>query len=219
MRLWDLKSAQVRVLLQGHLQPVTATVFSPDGRSLASGAGEVGKPGELRLWDVETGAELVALRGHTREVNAVGFDVAGRRLVSTGADGTVRVWSTGPQTPRRLHGFPFDVTALAFQPEGSLLAIAVGGLPDRYFDGEVHLLEYQTGVERATLRYPGGGVRELVISRDGQTLAIGGPEGFIYVYDLPAKTLRHQLHGRRRSPGPRRQAPRRIIPDRQYHRQ
>src|SRR6185295_12562391 len=43
--------------------------------------------------------------------------------------------------------------------------------------------------------YPGGGVRELAISRDGRTLAIACPEGLLYVFDLPTATLRHQLQG------------------------
>lgn len=47
--LWDARTGALTTTLKGHKKEVTALVFSPDGRSLASGD----HGGGLRLWDLE----------------------------------------------------------------------------------------------------------------------------------------------------------------------
>ena len=45
----------------------------------------------VRVWDLATG-ESRALRGHMGQVGAVAFFPDGRALVSTGQDGSIRIW-------------------------------------------------------------------------------------------------------------------------------
>ncbi len=40
-------------MLRGHTKNIRAAAFSPDGKTIASGA----EDGSVRLWDVETGKE------------------------------------------------------------------------------------------------------------------------------------------------------------------
>ena len=66
----------------------TCFTFTPDGRYIASGAGN----GFLTLYSAETGKKVADLVGHTSEVWAVSTSPDGKTLVSGSMDQTVRLW-------------------------------------------------------------------------------------------------------------------------------
>ncbi|MFO1475089.1 MAG: protein kinase [Verrucomicrobiota bacterium] len=69
---------------------VTALAFSPDGKTLVSGAGF--DDSTIRLWDVATGKESGQLQGHLSWVGGLAFLDGGKQLVSSSADQTIRIW-------------------------------------------------------------------------------------------------------------------------------
>jgi WD40 repeat protein len=127
VRLWDAETGREVRRLVGHRQVTRSVAFSPDGKRLATGDGEVGRcdAGEVRVWDVATGECLQVFQGHTDPVYDVAFSPDGRRLVSAGADHTVKLWdlATG-QEAVTLHGHTDAVRSAAFSPDGLLLATA-----------------------------------------------------------------------------------------------
>ena len=80
--------------LKGHSGAVTAVVFSPDGRTLASGSSDQ----TVRLWNVETRRELMQLDPGSielGEVRTLAFSPDGKQLLAGGRGGTA-FWSAAP---------------------------------------------------------------------------------------------------------------------------
>jgi WD40 repeat protein len=188
----------------GSWEQVNSISLSPDGKLLVAGssdrrfavrtlrAGSKGlKPGVARLWDARTGKLLRRLDeakedagGH---VMAVRFSPDGRRIAVGGSSvagaGTVRVCdaATGAYVWSIVdHGA--EVQALAFSPDGSVLASAGA-------EGAVRVREPQTGKVIQTLEGHEGGATSLAFSAEGRTLVCGEGKGGTRVWDVQSGRL------------------------------
>jgi WD40 repeat protein len=140
--LWDTKTE----LALGHAESseaaqVGATAFSPDGRLLAIGRDD----GSLEVSDQRTGevlwhwhSILPAPQGSDLGVATLAFSPNGHVLVS-GDDQAVRLWNARTGQLIRATSTDNDVSQVAFNPDGNLLAAAVNG------DRTLLLLDGATG--------------------------------------------------------------------------
>jgi WD40 repeat protein/DNA-binding winged helix-turn-helix (wHTH) protein len=101
--------------------------FDPSGRWLATAS-----MGRLAVWPIDRSRYPFVLRGHSGSVDKIEFGPGGEFLVSTGTDGTVRLWPLRPDTgaePRIIHdwGGPIDVfiASLSVSDDGRLV-VATG---------------------------------------------------------------------------------------------
>jgi WD40 repeat protein len=98
VRVWDLGTGQEIFIFRGHSQRVTEVDFSPDGRAVGSAGGT-----EALVWNATSGQIMRRYRGHAGLVLGARFTPDGKRLVTSGDDGTLRVWDAA-LSPLDWHG-------------------------------------------------------------------------------------------------------------------
>ena len=157
-----------------------SVAFSPDGTTLASGAGTFDpRAGEVKLWDVMTQINIATL-GHKDGVSSVAFSPDGTTLASGSRDGEVKLWDVTTRTNIATLGHKDGVSSVAFSPDGTTLASGS-------WDGEVKLWDVMTQTNIATL-----GHKDLVDSvaflPDGTTLASGSWDGEVKLWDVMTQT-------------------------------
>lgn len=154
-----------------------ALAWSPTGRFIATGEQDL----TVHFWDLATGRDL-QMWGYTSKVLQLTWDPSGRYLATGGGTGVV-LWDCadpGPEgrAPRILKGLRAPVSALAYQPTGTLLAAG-----DR--SGAVRL--WPTGADRPrpwSARLAGS-ITQLAWTPDGRRLAAGDAQGTVVVFDAP----------------------------------
>ncbi|MCX6836909.1 MAG: hypothetical protein NTX35_03750 [Verrucomicrobia bacterium] len=105
---------------------VNAVRFSPDGKTLATGGGELSRSGDIIIFDVATGkATQTWKEKHTDTVLCLDFSPDGKRLASGAADKIARVTdiASGKQT-NLFEGHTHHVMGVAFRSDGRVLATA-----------------------------------------------------------------------------------------------
>lgn len=159
---------------------------SPDGTSAAV----AGADGRVWLLPGSVRAPLELPGPATRAVRDLSFSRDGRHLAAGGEARCVRVWSLPEAAPPRVLSVEETVTALAFSPDGAVLAAAA-------LDGTVSL--WRT-VDGAALREPlrsSEGLFAVAFSSDGARLVTAGAEGAARLWTtanwqmLPARLSHH----------------------------
>jgi WD40 repeat protein len=169
-------------LLRGHRSWVLSAAFSPDRNLLATG----GVDGTVHVFGFSSSLpwkDQVGTQPHNSEVHAVAFGPDNKHFASaSGAlDGTVMLWAVdaaGIESKKRLPGHQAPVEALAFTPDGKVLAS--GGA-----DGVIRLWEV-AGTdtrERKGLRGHLGTIQCLTVTPDSRLLISGSHDGTVRVWN------------------------------------
>src|SRR5262249_18464965 len=118
--LWDRKTGELCHNL-GHGYAIDAVAFSPDGRTIFTGA--TYSDDVVRSWDPLTGKIKGRWRGQKDGVEAIAYAPDGLLVASSSNDGTVRLWdaATGKEIGC-LDARDGSVSAIAFSPDGKTLA-------------------------------------------------------------------------------------------------
>jgi serine/threonine protein kinase len=180
VRIWNVE-AQIPIELFGHRGTVHALAYSADGKRLAS----AGSDGTAKVWNLEgidwnsrdNDVKAINLGEHRGAVYGVTFCPGCKLVATTGWDGTVRLWDavTGGQK-RTIKAHDGDAWSVSFGNGGKWIASAGQ-------DG-VRVSDVETGTE--VFSYRGGRAFHVVrFAKDGTTLAAGGRDGTVKVWELP----------------------------------
>lgn len=164
--IWDLVlGARVADIPDLRAWMAPEVTFSPDGHQIAAAGGS----NDARIWNANNGRLAVDLRGHLGSVQSFVIAPDGDTVAAGCEDQFVRLWSPRTGRLRTTLTFPEPVTAVAYAPDGRLLAATGGHTTD---SGRLGVWDVATGVQRAdlTLRWTG---YALTFSPDSRHLAIG----------------------------------------------
>jgi WD40 repeat protein/flagellar biosynthesis GTPase FlhF len=193
LRLWDIASRRLLKELGRHQSTINALTFSPDGKLIATGSADR----TARLWEVASGVthilgNMLQAKG---SVLSVAFSPDGQVLAVGGGDHKVSLWSTGSrELLTELEGHTGAVNSVRFSPDGR--SLASGGSDKTVIvwtllkkeGGAPPSLDWVVGSKGAvTLKGHTKDVWSVAFSSDGRSLASGGDDGLIKVWDFEAQ--------------------------------
>ena len=194
VRLWDVKTEKLHQTLSGHIGPIQALAFSPDGTVLVSSGGrnweeQDGDDGitytfsardsvvdkTAKVWDVVTGKNITTFE-HLDAVRAIAFSPDGTLLATSAGRTDIRSTKTWQDIATLS---TVNATCLAFSPDGTRLAVGMSGRQPT-----VQIWDIAMKKPIATFTGHKRGIQSLAFSPDSRLLASGGSDGVIYLWDI-----------------------------------
>ena len=197
IRFWDTGTGLYLKTLKGSNNDASGLVFTPDGKTLACTDSL-----NIRLQDARTGEEKMLLTGHTWGIHSMALSPDGDILASGSEDMTIHLWDmyTG-EHKKTLNGHEHRVYSVAFSPDSKTLASGSD-------DNTIRLWSVDTGETKRILTGHAGefegvdngpssveGVKSVAFSPDGKTLASGGGDNVIHLWDVETGKSKMTLIG------------------------
>jgi WD40 repeat protein len=163
--------------------------FSPDGKRVV--AGTIDK--QVMVFDVASGKRVSVFNDHRAPITRVAFLPNNSEVASNGQDKMLRIWDAQTAKERLAIAHPEVAWGLAVSPDGRLIATGTGGPTEGHPIAQrvtpakeyvIRLFDAGSGELVRELHGHTDVVYSLVFSPDGRTLASGGWDATIRVWDV-----------------------------------
>jgi polar amino acid transport system permease protein len=196
VRKWDVAAGEARQDFDAGGEPLNDMSLAADGSTLAT----VGEDGLVRVFDVASGQVIQSIGPNENTKLAVALNADGT-LVAAGDGMNIQLWDAQTGDPIRvLNGYCEDeaittqevceeaeeewlgheaeVTALAFSPDGEILASGSA-------DTTIVFWEYETGEVKWEAEGHWSAVTKLVFNSDGSAMLSGSKDSKVRTWRLP----------------------------------
>jgi eukaryotic-like serine/threonine-protein kinase len=173
--VWNVGTGK-EVYRRDVIQWMYSVAFSPDGKTIAAGAGR----GQVFRWEAATGNQLPPLLQSGSIDFAVVFTPDGQGLAAANRDGNVRLWDLARPAQPRLFMASSDARSVAVSPDNRYLAAANWDQTLKIWD----LTERGDSVVVHNLH--AAFLHSTVFSPSGRHLACSTGDGTVKILDVPA---------------------------------
>ena len=162
-----------------HTEAVRSLAFSPDGKKMASGGGDVAK-----LWDVATQQNIATFEGTFAGGSSIAFSPNGR-ILAMGSGYNVKLWDVATKRNiATLKVYPNYVYSLAFSPNGKMLASGLDEGMIKLWDVATQRDIFTFEAHKYMGKWTNNSVISLAFSPDGTLLASGTYDHIIKLWDV-----------------------------------
>jgi WD40 repeat protein len=171
-----LKTADGKDAKSAHISLIESMVYSPDGKTLATGSFQ-----EVTLWDAEKGTVRTRIGGFADRVVALAFSPDGKLLATGGGaptdEGELKVFDAAGKLAFEIKSAHSDtVFGVAFSPDGKLLASAAA-------DKFVKVFEVPSGKMARSFEGHTNHVLDIGWTADGKKLVSAGADNAVKIWD------------------------------------
>jgi WD40 repeat protein/mono/diheme cytochrome c family protein len=157
---------------------VNNVIFTPDGATLITAAGQPGVGGEVRFWSIADGASLATLTGHADAIYALAVSPDGSVLATGSYDQKIILWDLPARKKlRELEGHNGAVFSLVFRNDGQVLASASA-------DRTIKLWDVARGKRLDTRPEATRDQFAVLFTPDGQRLLAGGADNRVRFWQI-----------------------------------
>ncbi|KXJ87265.1 hypothetical protein Micbo1qcDRAFT_216290 [Microdochium bolleyi] len=190
VEIWDASEIRLKSVFHGHESPISALIFSVDGRYLATSD----RAGVIKIWDLGSGICGTSLKTRPDENLGVALSPDAQRI-AVATWWQLEVWDTRPKqavelTPSDGVGF---ISCLAFSSDGQ--SIVTGS-----YQGSLFLSDVATGRRKRLRARDDFPVRSVGFSPDGQHIVSVSKAGFIGIWNTQTGRRDKAFHYATHSP-------------------
>lgn len=172
VQLWSMADGKLLQTMEDRRKTVASVQISPDGQWVAAGS----YGGRAMVWTL-TGEEVVGIKASGKNLSCVAFSANGEMLATSGLGDDIHLWKLpSGEHFRALSGHRTAVSSLAFLQGGRYL-LSLG------YEGSIKLWDTETWKVERTLGTGDRRARGVVLSPDGQTMAVS-QEGEVQFWSL-----------------------------------
>ncbi|MCK9171596.1 MAG: caspase family protein [Treponema sp.] len=163
----------------GHGQQINSLAYSPDGKYLVTGSDDK----TVKLWNTETGQELWTFSGTDAEVKIVRYCPDGKYIAAGLSSDYICILDS--ETGKQITSFknPNTLADIVYSPDGTRLYTT------EYQSIDIYDAVSGTAAGQFTVFTGDEQVNSFAVSPEGRTLAAGGNEGSIVLYNTEDGSL------------------------------
>ena len=177
IHIWDAQTGDPLRILEKYVHE-SVVVFSPDGKSLATGFSRGYKDWPLNVYNSETGELIRSIKAHTYMITAVMYSPDGSLLVSGAKDKTIKIWDAETGALRTMIGGGENVvTQTAYSPDGKTLVQIVKAADTlrQKHQTRIRIWDAETGALLHAFDGPDTFTASLTFSPNGDSFAFAVP--------------------------------------------